>query len=69
MEDQENIIFAEFRDPLVWNSVIKFLIISSTKGLHLINVSIGGPNLLSIFAPNDIHSPFLILRFDNSTLN
>jgi len=35
--------------------------------LQIINDSIGLPNLLSIFAPKDIHSPFLILRFDNST--
>ena len=38
-----------------------------SRGLHINNDSRGLPNLLSIFAPRDIHSPFLILRFDNST--
>ena len=42
-------------------------IISSIFGLQINSDSRGLPNLLSIFAPRDIHRPFLILRFDNST--
>ena len=49
--------------------LIKLLIIFSILNFDSINELIGVPNLLSIFDPNDIHKPFLILRFDNSIIN
>ena len=60
-------IDSKFGTPI--NSLIESKFRIQTIISNLINVFIGFPNLLTIFDPNERHKPFLILRFDNSTIN